>query len=462
MFHKVLIANRGEIALRIIRACRELGVATVVAYSEADAESLPVRLADEAVCIGPAPAQRSYLNIPNIVSAALMTGCNAIHPGYGFLAENPYFAEICEKYELGFIGPPPGVLEALADKSRARRMMADAGLAVLPGSVNSLKSIEEALHLAADIGYPLVLKAAFGGGGRAMRIVHSSDELRSAYPVISAEADSTFRRPDLYLERCMTPARHIEFQALADRFGKVVHLGERDCSLQRRSQKLIEEAPAPGLSAAARQLVGQSVVKALQHIGFTGAATVEFLVDAQGRFYFLEMNTRIQVEHPVTEMVTGIDIVKWQLRLASGEPLELGLVEPHGHAIEARINAEDPLRGLHPETGTVHGYLAPGGHGLRVDSHLYPGYRVEPYYDSLLAKVIAWGEDRNEALARLTAALDEIVIEGVVTTIPLIQGLLSHPDFVKGAVHTKFVEENMPFLEGSIREAPAAGSRRAR
>ncbi|HEY8475947.1 MAG TPA: acetyl-CoA carboxylase biotin carboxylase subunit [Chloroflexota bacterium] len=438
MFRKVLVANRGEIAVRIIRACRELGIKTVLAHSEVDRHSLPAFLADETVCIGPPAADRSYLNIPNIVSAALITGADALHPGYGFLAENPYLAEACQQCGITFIGPTPEAIERFSDKLAARQFMRRAGLPVLPGSEDAFHHVEEALDVAAELGYPLMIKAAAGGGGRGMRIVRDADELRRLFPVAHAEAQKSFGDGRLYLERLVEAARHIEIQVVADRYGHVIHLGERDCSLQRRHQKLLEEAPSPAVSLQLREAIGAMAVRGAAEAGYESVGTVEFLLDQDERFYFIEMNTRIQVEHPVTEMVTGEDLVKWQIRLAAGERLtlrqeDIALV---GHAIECRVTAEDPERDFAPAAGPVEGYLPPGGPGVRVDSHLYPGYEVPPYYDSLLAKIITWGKDRAEAITRMERALRECRIEGVVTNIPYHLRVLASPEFRAGGVYT--------------------------
>lgn len=442
MFEKILVANRGEIAVRVIRACRELGVRTVVTYSEADRDSLAVRLADEAVCVGPPPASKSYLNIPNIISAALVTGCEAIHPGYGFLSENAYFAEICEKCGLIFVGPPPAVAEEMGDKAAARKAMRRAGLPLVPGTESSLKSVGEAREAAEAIGYPVMLKATMGGGGRGMRVAHGDAELVRFYPLASAEAENAFGSGDLYLEKYLVEPRHIEIQVLADRFGHVIHLGERDCSVQRRHQKILEESPSAAVSPELRARIGEAVVKAIRSVGYVGAGTVELLVDKNKHFYFIETNARIQVEHPVTEMVTGIDLVKWQLRIASGEHLTLDQeqIMITGHAIECRINAEDHERNFLPDSGRVESYLPPGGPGVRVDSHLFGGCSVPSYYDSLLAKLIVWGPERAEAIQRMDRALAEFVIEGVKTTIRLQRQVISHPGFLRGDVHTRFVE----------------------
>jgi acetyl-CoA carboxylase biotin carboxylase subunit len=455
MFNKILIANRGEIALRILRACRQLGVSSVVVYSEADRDSLPVRLADEAVCIGPASAQKSYLNIPNIVSAARITGCEAIHPGYGFLAENPYLAEICNSYDITFIGPPAQLMEQMADKALTRHLMSEAGLPVLPGTKRPLRNATEAQNLAGKMGYPVLLKAAFGGGGRGLGLVRSDEELLRIYPVLRAEAENSFGKPALYLEKYLENARHIEFQILADNFGKVVHLAERDCSLQRRSQKMIEESPAPGITSDIRNKLGKAVAKATASLGYRGAGTAEFLMDEAGDFYFIEMNSRIQVEHPVTEIITGVDIVQWQLRLASGERLDWEASDPNGHSFECRITAEDPNNGLKPQVGTIDTLLFPGGPGLRVDSHLFPGFRIEPFYDSLLAKIISWGKDRKSALTRMRNALSEVVISGVKTNLSLLQDLLEHPSVIKGKVTTDFLEKHLDRAYNSA-ENPSA------
>ncbi|MDO8673105.1 MAG: acetyl-CoA carboxylase biotin carboxylase subunit [Dehalococcoidia bacterium] len=445
MFDKILIANRGEIAVRVIRACHELGVRTVVAYSEADRDSLAVRLADEAVCVGPPAAAKSYLNIPNIVSAALVTGCDAIHPGYGFLSENAYFAEICEKCSLVFIGPPPGVMEEMGDKAAARKAMRRAGLPLVPGTETSLKSVGEAREAAELIGYPVVLKATMGGGGRGMRVAQGDAELARFYPIARAEAEGAFGSGELYLEKYMVEPRHIEFQFLADQYGKTVHFGERDCSLQRHHQKVLEESPSVVLSPEMRASMGEMVVKAMRSIGYVGAGTVELLLDRNKHFYFIETNARIQVEHPVTEMVTGVDLVKWQIRIAAGEHLTLdqeGIII-RGHAIECRINAEDHERAFRPDSGRIESYLPPGGPGVRVDSHLFGGCFVPPYYDSLLAKLIVWGQDRDDAIRRMDRALSEFVIEGVKTTIPLQRQLVNHPSFRKGDFHTRFIERHV-------------------
>jgi len=445
MFHKVLIANRGEIAVRVIRACRELGVRTVLAYSEVDRRSLPVRLADEVVCVGPPPATKSYLNIPNIISAALLSGCDAIHPGYGFLAENTYVADICEQYGITFIGPPPTVIEKTGDKALARKLMAEAGLPVIPGPCEPLRSVGEAREAAEEIGFPVILKAALGGGGKGMRVVYQAADLPSAYTVAQAEAEGAFGRADLYLEKYLARPRHVEVQLLGDGQGKVLHLGERDCSLQRRYQKILEESPCPALSLATRQAIWNAAVRGATSIGYANAGTMEFLMDSSGQFYFIEMNARIQVEHPVTEMVTGIDLVKWQLRLAAGEPLTLSQEEitMKGHALECRINAEDTKRGFEPISGQVKAYLPPGGPGVRVDSHLFAGYSMPPFYDSLLAKLVVWGISREEALERMQRALGEFVMEGLATTIGFHQRVLEHPAFRRGDVHVGFIEEEM-------------------
>jgi acetyl-CoA carboxylase biotin carboxylase subunit len=442
VFKKVLIANRGEIALRIMRACHELGVPVVVAHSEEDRDSLPVRLADESICIGPASTAKSYLNIPNIVTAALVSGADAIHPGYGFLSENIYFAEICEKCHVRFIGPRPEVIAAMSDKSVARERMAEAGLPVLPGTNRPLRSLEEAQDLAQEIGYPVILKAAAGGGGRGMRVVAGEPELAQTFPTAQAEAQSAFGNNQLYLEKYLERCRHIEVQVMGDAHGNVIHLGERDCSLQRRHQKIVEEGPSPALGPAERARLGALAVQGARAIGYSNAGTLEFLRDERGNLYFLEMNTRIQVEHGVTEMITGVDLVKEQLRVATGEPLSVRQedFELRGHAIECRINAEDPAAGFSPRFGAIEAYIPPGGPGIRVDSHLYAGYTVPIHYDSLLAKVIAWGRDRDEAVARMARALGECIITGVPTTIPFLQEVMADPVFQAGEVYTDYIE----------------------
>lgn len=449
MFEKVLIANRGEIALRIIRACRELGVRTVVAYSEADRDSLAVKLADEAVCIGPPPASKSYLNIPNIISAALVTGCDSIHPGYGFLSENPYFAEICEHCNLAFIGPPAKVIEQMGDKAMARKLMRQAGIPVLPGTEQPLKGLNEAREAAEEIGYPVLLKASFGGGGRGLRVVWDDDELGRSYPIAQAESESNFGKPELYLEKFIQQPRHIEFQILADSAGNSIHLGERDCSIQRRHQKIIEESPSPAISSAMRTEMGLAAVKAATFVGYQNAGTLEFLLDEFGKYYFIEMNTRIQVEHGVTELITGIDLVKWQLMIAAGAPLTISQQDViiTGHSIECRITAEDAEQDFRPTTGTVRSYLPPGGPGVRIDSHLLPGYTLPPYYDSLAAKLLVWGKDREEAVRRLNRALDEFTLEGITTTLPFLRNLVRNSVFKEGKnINTKFVENQMASL----------------
>ncbi|ACX52393.1 acetyl-CoA carboxylase, biotin carboxylase [Ammonifex degensii KC4] len=445
MFRKVLIANRGEIALRIIRACRELGIKTVVVYSEADRESLPVRLADEAVCIGPPPASQSYLNITNILSAAEVTGADAIHPGYGFLAENASFAEICSTCGLTFIGPPVEALEKMGSKALARKTVAAAGVPVVPGSEEVITDVKEALRLAAELGYPVLIKASAGGGGRGMRVVHTPAELEKALAAAQSEAEAAFGSPEVYLEKYLEEPRHIEFQIVGDKYGNLIYLGERDCSIQRRNQKLLEESPSVALTPELRRRMGEAAVKAAQAVGYHNVGTVEFLLDKHGNFYFIEMNTRIQVEHPVTEMVTGWDLVKEQIKLAAGERLACRQedVKLTGWAIECRINAEDPERQFAPCPGRITAYLPPGGPGIRVDSAVYPGYEIPPYYDSLIAKLIAWGRDREEAIARAERALEEFVIEGISTTIPFHLKVLRNAFFRRGEVYTNFVQRRI-------------------
>ena len=445
MFHKILIANRGEIALRLVRACRELGVRSIVAHSEPDRDSLPVRMADEAICIGPASCAQSYLNIPNVVSAALVTDCDAIHPGYGFLAENPYMAEICETYGLTFIGPPSSVLAEMSNKAQARCRMRNAGLPVLPGSDGPVTSLSQARDIANVIGYPVLLKAANGGGGKGMRVAASDGDISVQYDVAQSEAEGAFGRSELYVEKYLPGARHIEVQVLADSMGKVIHLGERECSLQRRHQKILEEAPSPAVSDQLRVRLGHAAVTGARAIRYQGAGTLEFLLDDHGSYFFIEMNMRIQVEHPVTEMITGVDIAKWQIRVAAGEPLTLVQddVMMNGHAIECRINAEDPERGFLPDIGTVLEYLPCGGPGIRVDSHLRPGYRLSPEYDSLVAKVIAWGENREESIARMERALTEMLITGVKTTLPFHRHLLQNVAFRRGCTNINLVESHL-------------------
>ena len=441
MFEKVLIANRGEIALRIIRACRELGVRTVAIYSEADRDSLHVRFSDEEVCVGPPPSRESYLNIPRIIAAAEITGAEAIHPGYGFLAENAEFAEVCERSGFVFVGPGAEQIRKMGNKAEARRTMEDAGVPVVPGTEGRVDDPDEARAAAEEIGFPLMIKAASGGGGKGMRIARSADEFDRAFSMARSEADAAFDDPSVYLERFVEDPRHVEIQVLADEHGRVTHLGERDCSVQRRHQKLIEEAPSPILDPETRAAMGEAAVRGAEAIGYSNAGTVEFLVGADGNFYFMEMNTRIQVEHPVTEWVTGVDLVKEQLRIAAGGDLALdGPPEMEGHAIECRINAEDPDQGFRPAPGKITAFHAPGGLGVRVDTHVYDDYLIPPHYDSLLGKLIVHARDREEALTRAWHALDEFVIEGVPTTIPFLQRVLRHPDFEAGAIDTRFVE----------------------
>ena len=433
MFHKILIANRGEIALRIIRTCREMGIRTVIAHSKADAESLPVRMADESICVGPNDARSSYLNMPSIISAAVVTDSEAIHPGYGFLAENPAFAEICRSCGLNFIGPSPEAIRLMGDKAQARVIAKQAGVPVVPGSEHPLKDEAEALEVADAAGYPVMFKASAGGGGRGMRIVRSRDDAAQAFAACQAEAGAAFGSSEIYCEKYVERARHVEVQVLGDRNGMRVHLGERDCSVQRRHQKLIEESPAPTLTAETRSGLHKAGLLAAAAVNYFSAGTVEFLVDSEGEFYFIEMNTRIQVEHPVTEMITGIDLIREQIRIAAGEALgyRQDSIRFDGHAIECRVNAEDPDT-FTPSAGRVTGWVPPGGYGVRVDSHLMAPYAVPPFYDSLLGKIIVHGRNRDEAIARMRRALAETVIEGVKTTIPFHLRLLTHPAFIEG------------------------------
>ncbi len=441
MFNKILIANRGEIALRVIRACKELGVATVAVYSEADAGSLHTKIADEAVCIGPPPSSASYLSIPNIISAAEITGADAIHPGYGFLAENASFAEVCRSCNITFIGPPPEAIEKMGHKSVARATMAAAGVPVVPGSEGAITVLGEALSFAEEVCYPVMIKASAGGGGRGMRMVSHESELKDSLETAQAEAQAAFGNGEVYLEKCIEQPRHVEFQILADTHGSVIHLGERDCSIQRRHQKLIEEAPCSVLDEVLRGRMGEAALAAARAAAYVNAGTVEFLLDSDGEFYFMEMNTRVQVEHPITEAVTGVDIVKEQVRIAAGERLSHSQedVKISGHAFEFRINAEDPSRDFLPGAGTIALYNPPGGPGVRVDSHLYSGYTVPPYYDSLLGKLIIWGETRDEAIARAKRALEEFIIDGIPTTLPFHEKVLDNDFFRRGEVFTNFI-----------------------
>jgi acetyl-CoA carboxylase biotin carboxylase subunit len=442
---KVLIANRGEIALRILRSCRELGIGTVAVYSTVDRTALHVQLADEAVCVGEGPSNKSYLNIPNILAAATSRGVDAIHPGYGFLAENDRFAEMCRDHGITFIGPSPHAIRSMGDKSTAKSTMQTVGVPTVPGSEGLLPNPEAAAELAATMGYPVMIKATAGGGGRGMRLVPSPDQLVKLYKAAQGEADAAFGNPGLYMEKFIDRPRHVEVQILADRHGNVVHLGERDCSIQRRHQKLLEEAPSPALDPELRRRMGEAAVAAARSINYEGAGTVEFLLDRSGGFHFMEMNTRIQVEHPVTEMVTGIDLIAEQLRIAGGEPISVRQedIQMNGHAIECRINAEDAQHNFRPAPGRITGWLPPGGPGVRVDSHVYTGYDIPPFYDSLIGKLIIWAPNRPAALERMKRALNECAITGIPTTVDFHLRMLDRPEFQRGDVHTKFVEEEM-------------------
>ncbi|MCA1030687.1 acetyl-CoA carboxylase biotin carboxylase subunit [Bacillus timonensis] len=443
MIKKVLIANRGEIAVRIIRACKELGVETVAVFSEADRDSLHVQLADEAYCIGPTASKDSYLNFTNIISVAKLTETDAIHPGYGFLAENADFAELCRECNITFIGPSPEAISKMGTKDVARETMKAAGVPIVPGSQGIIKDINEAIELANKIGYPVIIKATAGGGGKGIRVAKSEQELIKGINITQQEAATAFGNPGVYIEKYIQDFRHVEIQVLADNFGNAIHLGERDCSIQRRLQKLVEETPSPALDGETRHLMGDAAVKAAQAVNYSGAGTVEFIFDHnENKFYFMEMNTRIQVEHPVTEMVTGVDLIKEQIRVASGKKLSLKQEEVtfNGWSIECRINAENPEKNFMPSPGKINMYLPPGGFGVRVDSAAYPGYSIPPYYDSMIAKLITYGATREEAIARMKRALSEFVIEGIQTTIPFHQKLMEHETFVEGNFNTKFLE----------------------
>jgi acetyl-CoA carboxylase biotin carboxylase subunit len=440
MFKKILIANRGEIALRVLQACRELGVRTVAVHSTADSASLHVTYADEDVCIGPPPSRESYLNISSLISAAEITGADAIHPGYGFLAENAHFAEVLAECGVGWIGPKPESIRLMGDKAKARQMASEAGVPVLPGSSEPVTGLQEALDVAKGVGYPVILKASAGGGGRGMRIVADETMLESQLRMARQEAEKAFGDGAIYLEKYLVEPRHIEIQVFGDRYGNRIHLGERECSIQRRHQKLVEEAPSPALEPRLRQAMGEAAVRLADAVDYENAGTVEFLLDQDGSFYFMEMNTRIQVEHPVTELVTGVDLVKLQIRVAAGEPLDISSLErPRGHAIECRINAEDPVT-FRPSPGPLETFHLPGGPGVRVDTHAYEDYVIPPHYDSLIAKLITYGEDRSEAIARMERALDFFVIEGISTSIDLHKRILRDPRFRAGQLSTRFME----------------------
>lgn len=440
MIKKILIANRGEIALRIIRACRELGIRTVAVYSEADKVSLHVKFADEAVCIGPPAGRDSYLNIPAIIAAAEVTNADAIHPGYGFMAENDNFVDICDDHELIFIGPGADAIRRMGHKSVAKETMRNAGVPVVPGSDGIVKDIDHAIVVAEEVSYPILLKAVAGGGGKGMRAVNSHDELKKAFMMTRNEAESAFNNPDLYIEKLVEGSRHIEIQVMADKYGNAIHLNERECSIQRRHQKLIEEAPSPIVTPEIREKMGEASVLGTKAVNYVGPGTIEYIADKDMNFYFMEMNTRIQVEHPVTEESLNVDLIKEQILIAAGEKLSLKQKDPEMHAIECRINAEDPEMNFRPAPGTISSLHFPGGHGVRVDSHIFQGYRIPPYYDSLLAKLITFAPTRNEAIAKMNRALDEFVIEGVKTTIPFHKKMMNNPDFIAGNIDTKYLE----------------------
>jgi acetyl-CoA carboxylase biotin carboxylase subunit len=443
MFRKVLIANRGEIALRIIRACRDLGVQTVAVYSEADRESLHVRFADDDVCIGPPPGRDSYRNIPRLIAAAEITGADAIHPGYGFLAENAEFAETCAASNITFIGPTADQIRTMGDKATARRTATAAGVPVVPGTPGPIDDPDEALAFAEQSGFPVIIKAAAGGGGKGMRVARDADEFIRNFTLARQEALSAFGNGDVYVEKFLLRPRHVEFQVLGDTHGNVIHIGERDCSVQRRHQKLIEEAPCPVMTPDLRQRMGDAAVKAAKAINYVGAGTIEMLLDEDGSFYFMEMNTRIQVEHPVTEQLYGVDLVQEQIRVAAGLPLSITELPPmRGHVIEVRINAEDPQRNFQPSPGDINVFHPPGGPGVRLDTHVYTGYRVPPHYDSMIAKLIITAPTRREAIQRMKWALDQFIIQGPATTIPFLGKLMNDPDFISGDVDTKWLERN--------------------
>ncbi len=449
MFNKVLVANRGEIAVRIIRALRELNISSIAIYSEADRESLHKKLADESFCVGPANSTQSYLNIPAIMSVAEVSGADAIHPGYGFLAENAHFAEVCESSGIKFIGPSSKIISLMGDKAQARKNMIKAGVPVVPGTENSLNDLEDAVQFADEIGYPVMIKAAAGGGGKGMRIAQNPRDLKKSIQTAQNEARAAFGNSEVYLEKYVEEPRHIEFQILADEQGNIIHLGERDCSIQRRHQKIIEETPSPILSQELRDKMGKSAVKAAEAVNYANAGTVEFLLDKDNNYYFIEMNTRIQVEHPITEMVTGIDLVKEQIKVASGNKLELTQddIKIKGAALECRINAEDPEKNFIPSPGKIEDYILPGGLGVRIDSGVYPGYFIPPYYDSLVAKIIVSGENREEVLIRMERSLKEFFISGVTTTIPFHLKILNNAFFRKGEYYTNFIQRRIMFEE---------------
>ena len=442
MFDKILIANRGEIAVRIIRACRELGIASVAIYSEADRDALHTQLADEAICIGPAPSKDSYLDIKSVISAAVITKANAIHPGFGFLSENPTFAQVCEDSNIILIGPTSQMIEAMGNKSMARKTMIEAGIPVVPGSEGIVKDVEEAKRIAEDIGYPMIVKASSGGGGKGMRVVWSPDELEKNFAMAQKEAKASFNDDSMYMERYVVNPKHIEFQIIADEMGNTIHLGERDCSIQRRHQKIVEEAPSAALTPKLRETMGKIAVQAAKAIAYRNAGTVEFLLDQSGEFFFMEMNTRIQVEHPITEMITGVDLIKKMIEVASGQPLGMTQddVNLKGHAIECRINAENPAKGFRPSPGKIDYLHMPGGKGIRIDSAIYSGYTVPPLYDSMLAKLIVYGDDRQEAIRKMNSALGEFVVSGIDTNIDFHLDILHDEGFIQGEYNTGFID----------------------
>ncbi|MEX0639013.1 MAG: acetyl-CoA carboxylase biotin carboxylase subunit [Balneolaceae bacterium] len=445
MFKKILIANRGEIALRVIRTCKEMGIKTVAVYSSADQDSLHVKFADEAVCIGPPASKHSYLKIPSILAAAEITNSEAIHPGYGFLSENAEFSRICAEHDLKFIGPSPEMIGSMGDKATAKATMIGNGVPVVPGSEGVVGSVKAARKICKEIGYPVILKASAGGGGRGMRVAQEESELDKAFTMCRSEAAEAFGNPEVYIEKFVQNPRHIEIQILGDQHGKVIHLGERECSLQRRHQKLLEEGPSPVMTPKLREQMGQAAVRAGEAINYEGAGTIEFLVDNQNRFYFMEMNTRIQVEHPVTESITGYDLVAEQIQVAFGEKLKDRPLQINGHAIECRINAEDPEHNFRPSAGTLTVFHTPGGHSVRIDSHVYPGYRIPPYYDSLIAKLIVSAPTREEAINRMKRALQEFIVEGVKTTIPYHLQLMDDENFRRGEFNTHYLEKHFKF-----------------